>query len=400
MRKKGSERLFEIIEIGASDDFPSRFYDFFGVFCVVINLAAIILSTFSDIAAKYGALLTFIETATVIYFAIDYVLRVYSARYLYPEKTPGAASWRYVLSFTGLVDLLSFLPFFLPFFFPEGAIAFRLFRLARVFRLFRIGVYYDSLNVITEVLKSKRQQLLSSVYIILVLILAASLCMYSIENRAQPEVFQNAFSGIWWAVSTLLTVGYGDIYPITAAGKAFSIILTFLGVGLVAIPTGIISAGFVEQYSIAKRRADYLKETDVNFIKFRLLDTDAWVGKKISEIELPESAMPAVVRRGKEMLLPVPDLTLRAGDGIVLGAAPYNDYMDVELREIVLSERNRWVGQRLADLDISRRTLVVMVRRGERILTPQEELTLAAGDKLILFDRREVSEEEIRPSRI
>lgn len=395
MKKKGLRRMFEIVEIGASDDFGSRFYDFFGVFCVLVNLAAIILSTFEGIRAQYGQALTFIETATVIFFAIDYVLRIISAGYLYPEKTAGGASLRYMTSFTGIVDLLSFLPFFLPFFFPEGAIAFRLFRLARVFRLFRIGVYYDSLNVITEVLKSKRQQLLSSVYIILVLMLAASLCMYSIENRAQPEVFRNAFSGIWWAVSTLLTVGYGDIYPITAAGKAFSIILTFLGVGLVAIPTGIISAGFVEQYGLAKRRADYLKETDVNFIKFRLGKSDAWVGKTAGEIDLPESAMLAVVRRGNDMILPTPELKLQEGDGIVMGAAPYNDYQDVELREIILSERNQWVGQRLEDLDISRKTMVVLVRRGERIITPQNALTLQAGDKVILFDRRDVPKEEV-----
>ena len=82
-------------------------------------------------------------------------------------------------------------------------------------------------------------------FIILVLMLGSSLCMYSLEHDAQPEVFKNAFSGVWWSVSTLLTIGYGDIYPITPAGKAMGIFITFLGVGMVAIPTGIISAGFV-----------------------------------------------------------------------------------------------------------------------------------------------------------
>ena len=110
----------------------------------------------------------------------------------------------------------------------------------------------DALNVITEVIRRKRDQILSSVFIIVMLIIASSLCMYSLEHEAQPEVFKNAFSGIWWSVSTLLTVGYGDIYPVTVLGKMFSIIITFLGVGMVAIPTGILSAGFVEQYSLLR----------------------------------------------------------------------------------------------------------------------------------------------------
>ena len=170
-------------------------------------------------------------------------------------------------------DLLSFLPYGLPFFFPSGAIAFRMFRIVRIFRLFRINSYTDSLNVITEVITSKGQQLISSVFIIVVLMLGASLCMYSIEHDAQPHVFTNAFSGIWWAVSTLLTVGYGDIYPITDVGKIFSIIITFLGVGMVAIPTGIISAGFVDQYSRIKRISEYGDEEDVHFIKIHMQNT-------------------------------------------------------------------------------------------------------------------------------
>ena len=136
---------------------------------------------------------------------------------------------KYLFSFSGLIDLLSFLPYYLPFFFPSGAVAFRMFRVVRIFRLFRSNAYYDSLNVITQVLTSKAQQLLSSVFIILVLMTASSLCMYSLEHNTQPEVFSNAFSGIWWSVSTLLTVGYGDMYPITTMGKIFGIFITFLG---------------------------------------------------------------------------------------------------------------------------------------------------------------------------
>ena len=387
------QRLFEIVEVGASSDRISRFYDFFGVFCILFNLLISILLTFDGVMSSYGGILLAIELATVLFFGIDYVLRLVTARFLYPSLSPSRAALSYVLSFTGIIDLLSFLPYFLPFFFPGGAVAFRLFRLVRIFRLFRISAYYDSLNVIKDVLRAKRDQLLSSIFIILVLMLAASLCMYSLEHEAQPDVFQNAFSGIWWAVSTLLTVGYGDIYPITTAGRFFSIILTFLGVGMVAIPTGIISAGFVEQYAAVKRHADFIRETDINFIKVLLRETDAWCGKKISETGLPEGALVAIVRRGHKTLIPRGGTVLMPGDIIVIGAEPYQDTQDIELKELVLSAHNEWVGKHLSELDISRHTMVVLVRRGNQALIPNGRFVFHAGDTVILYDTQDAPQE-------
>lgn len=121
------------------------------------------------------------------------------------------ATIRFLVSFDGIVDLLTIIPAF----FLSGFVIFRMLRVARVFHLFRLNAKYDSFNVITTVLYEKRNQIISSVFIVLILMLASSLCMYSVEHDAQPEVFRNAFSGIWWSMSTLLTIGYGDIYPIT-----------------------------------------------------------------------------------------------------------------------------------------------------------------------------------------
>ena len=240
-------RVSEIVEAGAANDVVSRTYDIVSTLILLINVAVTILYTFDSAEAHYGRELLFIEAVTMAFFAVDYFLRLWTAPVTRPNLSEGRATWKYFISFTGLVDLLSFLPYYLPFFFPTGTAVFRLFRVVRVFRLFQINAYYNSLNVITEVISSKRQQLVSSVFILVVLMVGSSLAMYSVENSAQPEVFSNAFSGIWWAVSTLLTVGYGDIYPITNLGKIISISITFLGVGMVAIPTGIISAGFVDQ---------------------------------------------------------------------------------------------------------------------------------------------------------
>lgn len=124
----------------------------------------------------------------------------------------------------------------------------------------------------------------------------------------QPKVFKNAFSGIWWSVSTLLTVGYGDIYPVTVLGKMFSIIITFLGVGMVAIPTGILSAGFVEQYSLIKKSTDYLMEKELKFIKLIITKDHNWNEKKVCELNIPRGLILAAVLRNGETLIKSGDI--------------------------------------------------------------------------------------------
>ena len=124
----------------------------------------------------------------------------------------------------------------------------------------------------------------------------------------QPEVFKNAFSGIWWSVSTLITVGYGDIYPVTVLGKMFSIIITFLGVGMVAIPTGILSAGFVEQYSLIKKSTDYLMEKELKFIKLIITKDHNWNEKKVCELNIPRGLILAAVLRNGETLIKSGDI--------------------------------------------------------------------------------------------
>ncbi len=377
-------RLAMIVEVGASDDLVSRGYDFWITGMIVLNLTATVLNTFSGVRARYGALLDAAEMLTVVCFALDYLLRLLCARFIYPGGSEARSLCRYVFSVSGLIDLLSFLPAWLPVFFPEGAVAFRIFRIIRIFRLFRINAYYDSLNAITEVLRKKKQQLISSVLIVLVLMLAASLCMYSVENTAQPEVFSNAFSGIWWAASTLLTVGYGDIYPVTTLGKALSIVITFLGVGMVAIPTGIISAGFVEQYGLMQRSDSPLLDRALQAVQLRLGERDPWVGQPISALSLPANLRLAAVHRGREVLLPRQDTVLAPRDVLIL-AAPGG--CAVDLKEVKLAPDHPWCGQYVRDLDLSRQTLIVMIRRGDRTVFPGGDTRLKAGDLLLLHTR-------------
>ena len=399
LRKKTSDnwlatraRLFRMVSVGVVDEPVNQAYDIISTGALIANLIVSIMATFENLNAVYGSWFLLVEQATVFFFGVDYVLRVITAPELYPDSSRAGAVVKYCLSMTGIIDLLSFLPYYLPVFFPSGVAAFRMFRVVRILRLFRINAYYDSLNVITEVIASKKQQLLSSVFIIATLMLGSSLCMYSLEHEAQPEVFRNAFSGIWWSVSTMLTVGYGDIYPITPMGKFFSICITFLGVGMVAIPTGIISAGFVEQYTRFKQIGEYGDEVRMRFVHIRLLPEDDWTGRTIQELELPHRMMIAVIIRGKETILPKGDVTLLADDKLIIGAVPLKGEDPMELKEITIGAHHIWNGFAIDELDISRRAFVVAVHRGGRWLAPKGSLILREGDEVYMYRKVHKSE--------
>ena len=384
-------RLSEILEAGSADDIVSRLYDIFSTLMTLANVMATVLYTFDEMELRHGRTLLTIEAITVAFFAVEYILRLWTIQFVYPNLSERGAIKKFTTSFSGIIDLMSFVPYYLPFFFPAGATVFRMFRVVRIFRLFQINAYYDSLNVIAEVIASKRQQLMSSVFTILLLMLASSLCMYSLEHEAQPEVFSNAFSGMWWSVSTLLTVGYGDIYPVTTMGKIFSIFITCLGVGMVAIPTGIISAGFVDQYSRLKKISEYASEEDIHFIKVQLQRQDSWTGKMIMELGLPRGVIVAMIRRGGENIVPRGNVVLKSGDTLILGAEALKDDSHVDLKEVVLLKHNPWNGLLIRELDISRQTIIVMVKRNGVMLVPKGDLMLLEGDKVILYSQERIS---------
>ena len=309
--EKKRKRIFEIIQIGNREDFPSRAFDIFIVTAIVLNIAVLLLDTFDELSAYDGVFRT-VEIVTILIFCVEYAIRIWTADLLYPdEKKKGKAILKFIFSFDGLVDLLTILPFF----FLSGMGAFRFLRVARIFHLFRINTQYESFQVITSVLKEKRNAILYSVFIIVVLILAASLTMYSVEHAAQPEAFKNAFSGIWWSVSTVFTVGYGDIYPVTVLGRVMGVIITFLGVGAVAIPTGILSAGFVEHYSRLQRSVEAAEYKNSSAVI--LADkASPYAGRRVKEIEEMNAVCVTALIHGE--LVIVPEDTVRIEEGDVL----------------------------------------------------------------------------------
>lgn len=305
------EKLFTVLQIGDRSNHISRLFDIFITITIFANIIVTFMETFEELSG-FSSVFRIVEIVTIFIFCLEYILRIWTAGFLHPEMSPGHARLHFLFSFDGIIDFLTIVPAS----FLSGFVFFRMLRVARIFHLFRLNAKYDSFNIITTVLYEKRNQIISSVFIVFILMLASSLCMYSVEHEAQPTVFRNAFSGIWWSMSTLLTVGYGDIYPVTTLGRIMAICIAYLGVGAVAIPTGIISAGFVEQYQRKSGILDYHR-ADIREIAELFVDK-RYAGKTVEELEATEQFTVYLLLRDGLSVLPQKDLILKQSDIIII----------------------------------------------------------------------------------
>ena len=153
---------------------------------------------------------------------------------------------------------------------------------------------------------------------------------------------------------------------------------------MVAIPTGIISAGFVDQYTSIKKHTEYGYEADMNFIKVRVDENDVWANKRIADLDLPMNVIISVIKRGDDFLIPNGGAQLEAGDLIVLGAEPFNEHENIQMKEVVLKEDHPWVNKKIKDLDISRNSVVVLVKRRNKALIPNGNMKLLKNDRVFL----------------
>ena len=212
---------------------------------IVFSVLSVFICTFK-IPDWLFRILIRIEFISIIIFTIEYALRIWTANLLFPELNPIRARICYVTSPMAIIDLISILPFLVPVLHTYNLVGVRVFRLVRLLRVFKLNRYSDALAAIGDVFRRKSQQMVASVFFVSMILILASLLIYYAEHDAQPGQFENAFSGLWWAVATLTTVGYGDIYPITPLGRVLGAIIAILGIGMVAVPTSILSAGFME----------------------------------------------------------------------------------------------------------------------------------------------------------
>ena len=242
------QKIFQIIQPDRGESIASRIFDWTITLLILLGVVIVFASTF-DLSVSVQRTLRLLGQITTIVFTVEYLLRILTADLPYPERGPIVSRVRYVFSPMALVDLVAILPFWIPMLFPSPMLGLRAVRLVLLLRILKLNRYFDAVRSIGKVLASKRHELIASLFFALLLMLVSSLLMYSAEHEAQPGVFRNAFSGLWWAVATLTTVGYGDIYPVTVLGRILGAFIALSGIAALAVPTGIITAGLTESLS-------------------------------------------------------------------------------------------------------------------------------------------------------
>ncbi len=246
------KRTYEIVSLATRGDRVSRAFDLSLIVLILANVVAMIAESVPEVAAEWGGPLAVFETVSVIIFTIEYVLRIWTCVERPGFERPVAGRIRFALTPLAIVDLLAVLPFFLPF----VGVDFRFVRVLRVFRLARVtklARYNSAVASIGRVIMARRDELMASLSFMVMLIIIASSLLYFAERDAQPEHFGSIPAAMWWAVGTLTTVGYGDIFPVTPIGKVLAGSIAILGIGMVALPTSILGSGFVEE--VARKRA-------------------------------------------------------------------------------------------------------------------------------------------------
>ena len=244
--------VFDVLDKSEQNGVIEKVFDAVILTLIVLNVAAVVSEpSFTDpVVLKQFRIF---EIFSITIFTIEYLLRVWTADLLYKDKGKLLARVLFILSPMALIDLAAILPFYIPFLLPVDLRVLRMLRIFRLLRVLKINRYTTAMSTLVKVLKNKADQLISSLFVMGVLMVMASVLMFNVENIAQPEVYKNVFDAMWWSVATLTTVGYGDIYPITAAGKILAAVIAILGIGIAAIPTGIIASGFTEVIQEGKK---------------------------------------------------------------------------------------------------------------------------------------------------
>lgn len=247
------QKIYRLVEKGSHGSKVNLIFDYAIMTLIVLNVIALILDTIPEIKESMGAFFWIFEVCSVIIFSIEYIMRIYVSDLAYPSSNKFKSAFKFIFSTFGLIDLLAIIPFYLPFLIKIDLRFLRILRLMRFMRIFKIHRYNNSLTLIYSVIKEKKSELAITGFVALLILLVASFLMYNVEGDVQPDKFPNMLSCLWWAIATLTTVGYGDVYPVTGLGKFLSSIIAVLGIGLVALPTGIISAGFVDKIGKSKK---------------------------------------------------------------------------------------------------------------------------------------------------
>jgi voltage-gated potassium channel len=247
MDKSLRRKIFDIIEIGASGHLAGRFFDVFMVILILMNVCAVAIETVQDVQSRFANEFLYFEIFSLTVFLIEYLLRIWTCIEYRPKPEDlGKSSFRgrFIFSPLMVIDFVAIAPTIL---FSFVGFDLRFLRVFRFLRLFKLMRYSPALASLGHVFYAERRALIATLIIMVGLALFASSIMYYLERAAQPDSFGNIPSAMWWAFATLTTIGYGDVVPITTLGKVFGAIVMIMGVGVYALPIGIVASGFANE---------------------------------------------------------------------------------------------------------------------------------------------------------
>ncbi|HET9136891.1 MAG TPA: ion transporter [Candidatus Kapabacteria bacterium] len=225
---------------------------------IIVSIISVMFETVEEIHAQYHDFFYWLEFGIVCIFSIEYLLRLWSIVEVPKYHHPVWGRIKYMFTFMALIDLLAILPFCIPHFVEFDLRFLRGFRLVRLLRVVKLGQYSMPLKTISTVLHKKKHDIVTALFIILLLLIISSSAMYFLEHEVQPKVFTSIPASLWWGINTLTTIGYGDVVPVTIAGKICSAIISMLGIGAFALPSGIIVSGLIEEMHHQKEQTKAL----------------------------------------------------------------------------------------------------------------------------------------------
>jgi voltage-gated potassium channel len=222
-------------------------FNYFMTVLILLNVVAVILETVQNIHASYSLLFSIIDLVSIAIFTVEYFIRLWICTLNPVYSHPVTGRLRYMVSGYAIIDLLAFLPFYIPFLIPIDLRILRMLRMFRLIRVLKLGRYSEAMKTFLSVLEKSKEKLVLALSILLIVLVLASSMMYYAEHDAQPDKFDSIPAAMWWAIITLATVGYGDIFPITPLGKAIGGLVVVIGIAIFALPAAILSAGFIEE---------------------------------------------------------------------------------------------------------------------------------------------------------
>jgi voltage-gated potassium channel len=240
------KRTYEILELSPEGDRVSHFFKIFILTLIVLNVLALMAETVDSIYDRWKTFFWWFEVFSVAIFSVEYILRLWSCTEAWEFRHPVYGRLNFMVKPLIIIDLLAILPFYLPFLLLDLRFL-RSLRLFRIFRLVKVGRYTTAVQILIQVFRNKREELMAAVFILMLLLVSSSSLMYFAEHDTQPDKFSSIPDSMWYGIITLTTVGYGDVVPETPLGKVVGAFIAILGVGMYALPTGIIGAGFVEE---------------------------------------------------------------------------------------------------------------------------------------------------------